>query len=122
MQVYLFIQRRQLARYTIGEIQKLILKMNEENREDTRLQIISKLQVMYKTISAGRITELQEFKANIGESQGASVPSTGLEINYTQAVTRLSLFRFTIFIYSITSQVLHLYKFYTCLCVYSKGI
>ena len=46
---------------------------------------------MYKTISAGRITELQGLKANLGESQGASVLSTGLEINYTQAVTRLSL-------------------------------
>ena len=59
--------------------------MNGENLEDKKIkiQIISKLHVMYKTISAGRITELQEFKANLDESQGASIPSTGLEINYT---------------------------------------
>ena len=92
MQVYLFIQRRLVARNTLCEIQKLRLKMDEKNREVTRVQIISNLQVMYKTISAVRVTELQELKANLDESS-ASIPSTGLEINYTQAVTRLSLFK-----------------------------
>ena len=75
MQVYLFIQRRQLARDTIGEIQKLRLEMNEENRQDKKKEIISKLQAMYKIISEERISELQEFIASLAESQGPNLSS-----------------------------------------------